>query len=446
MQTTTDIDTIFALSSGRLPAGLAVIRVSGPTAFEAVRTLTGVLPPPRMLERRAVRSRFGDLLDRGLVVIFPTPRSFTGEDCAELHLHGGRAVVEAVSRELAAMPGVRQAQAGEFSLRAFTHGKFDLTTAEALADLIEAETEAQRRFAIENASGRNAVLYARWRETLIHGRALIEAELDFPDEDDVPGSVSDQVWASVGALIAEIDAHLRHRRSGEIIRDGFRVAIVGAPNAGKSSLLNALASRDVAIVSDEPGTTRDIVEVALDLNGVKVILMDTAGIRETTAKVERQGIARARAVAERADLVLLVEDCSTQSDFSGAISEAGRTLKVRSKIDLLDGADSRETSPIAMGVSTLTGEGVPDLIARIAVEAMEAVSVTTDPLPFRERHVSELTNAREVLGVFTAMRKAPLELAAEQLRLASDSLARIIGQIDTEDLLDVVFSRFCIGK
>ncbi|RST88141.1 tRNA uridine-5-carboxymethylaminomethyl(34) synthesis GTPase MnmE [Aquibium carbonis] len=445
MQSRPDMDTIFALSSGRLPAGLAVIRLSGPAAFEAVRAMAGDLPPPRYMARRAFRTPTGALLDRGLLVIFPGPASFTGEDCAELHLHGGKAVVAAVSRELANIPGIRIAEAGEFSQRAFTNGKFDLTTAEALADLIEAETEAQRRFAVENASGRNATLYARWRDVLIQGRALIEAELDFPEEDDVPGSVSPQVWASVEDLVREIDAHLVHQRSGEIIRDGFRVAIVGAPNAGKSSLLNALARRDVAIVSDEPGTTRDTVEVALDLEGLKVILTDTAGIRETTGTIEREGIARARAAADRADLVLLVKD-GTGPAAPDAAWPAKRTLTVWSKTDLLDDTDSRETSPDAIRISTLTGDGVADLVARITAEAVKAVARTADPLPFRERHVNELTAARRALDSFIHSRDAPLELAAEQLRMASDSLARIIGVIDTEDLLDVVFSRFCIGK
>lgn len=437
-------ETIFALSSGRLPAGLAVLRISGPDAFSTVRTLTGVLPKPRRMALASIRSRSGDLLDRGMVVIFPAPRSFTGEDCAELHLHGGRAVVAAVARELAAIPGLRAAEAGEFTLRAFRHGKVDLTTAEALADLIDAETEAQRRFALDNSGGRNALLYESWRATLMNCRALIEAELDFPEEDDIPSSVSDQVWSSIASLTDEIASHVDEYHRSEIIREGYRVAIIGPPNVGKSSLLNSLAGRDVAIVSDEPGTTRDLIEVALDLNGLKVILTDTAGLREGAGPVERQGMERARTAAERADLVLMIDDGSGGVEIDNPAP--GRPfIRARSKIDLLGARDSRETS-IVLGFSTVTGEGVSDLVSHIAARASAAAGGSSDVLPFRERHVAQLNAALMTLRQFLGMESAPLELAAEQLRLASDDLGRIVGAIDVEDLLDVVFSRFCIGK
>ena len=437
-------DTIFALSSGRLPAGIAVIRVSGHQAFPAVESLCGHLPEPRRLELKPIRSRSGHLLDMGLVVLFHGPHSFTGEDCAELHVHGGRAVVSAVFYELASIPGLRQAEAGEFSLRAFEHGKFDLTAAEALADLIDAETEAQRRFAVENSNGRNARLYSGWRETLLQGRALIEAELDFPDEADVPGSVSNLVWTSIELLTEEIDRHVRDYRRSEIIRDGYRVAIVGAPNVGKSSLLNTLARRDVAIVSDEPGTTRDLIEVSMDLGGLKVIFTDTAGIREGAGPIERQGIARARDAAKRADLVLHIMDQAVDIAID-EIPASTTLLRIRSKIDMEGPTDSREAWA-DVDISAVTGQGIDDLMDRITREATRAAGSSGDPLPFRERHVAELIVAQKALREFIAMRAEPLELAAEQLRIAADCLARIVGKIGVDDLLDVVFSRFCIGK
>lgn len=438
-------DTIFALSSGRLPSGVAVLRLSGSQSFTALKTLVGDVPAPRAMALRPIRSMSGDLLDRGLVAVFPGPSSFTGEDCAELHLHGGRAVVAAVCAELGLMPGLRPADAGEFSRRAFQNGKIDLTQAEALADLIDAETEAQRRFAIGNSSGRNAALYGQWRETLLTARAMIEAELDFPDEDDVPGSVADQAWSPVARLVLQIDRHLKDYRRAEILREGYRVAIIGAPNAGKSSLLNALARRDVAIVSEEPGTTRDVIEVALDLDGIKVILTDTAGLRENAGSIETQGMERAKTMAGLADLILLVQDGSDVVAFvEAALPASVPIIRVRSKIDLISGSDSRETP--AMGVSTLTGAGLPLLVDLIARKAAAAAGTQTDLIPFRERHVVELRSALAALEEFTGSTGGPIELAAEHLRVASVHLARIIGTIDVEDMLDVVFSRFCIGK
>lgn len=442
-----DAETIFALSSGRLPAGVAVLRVSGPATFRVVKILAGSLPEFRQMEVRTIRSRSGEILDRGLVVVFPGPQSFTGEDSAELHLHGSRAVVAAVSRELASHAGVRLASAGEFTLRAFANGKLDLTKAEALADLVEAETDAQRRFALGNSSGRNATLYEGWRSTLTDCRAMIEAELDFPEEEDIPPLVSTGVWTTVTRLAAAIDSHLKAFHRSEIIREGYRVAIIGAPNAGKSSLLNALAGRDAAIVSNEPGTTRDLIEVALDLDGLKVILTDTAGLRSNAGAVEREGIARAMEAARKADLVLVLSEDGSASAIDGIRIDA-RTLLVHSKIDLVEERDSREIARLSdrLAISTRTGEGVSGLIEEIARRAAEAAGGTTDVLPFRERHFAELTAAHQALLVFQHMQSAPLELAAEQLRLASNHLARIVGAIDVEDILDAVFSRFCIGK
>ena len=298
-------DTIVALSSGRLPSGIAIVRISGPQTRFAVETIAGALPEPRRATFSRLRTPLGETIDSGLLLFFPGPGSFTGEDLAEFQVHGGKAVVAALLQALTSLPGIRHAEAGEFTRRAFLNGKLDLIESEALADLISSETEAQRRLAVSNASGAQSGLYAGWRRRIIHAMAMIEAELDFSDEADIPGSVADQVWADVLALRQEIEDHVKGYHQAEIIRDGYDVVIVGAPNAGKSSLLNALAQRDAAIVSDEPGTTRDLVELSLDLNGVKVRLTDTAGIRDAAGKVEAIGIERALGRAKSADLVLV---------------------------------------------------------------------------------------------------------------------------------------------
>ncbi|RUZ73538.1 tRNA uridine-5-carboxymethylaminomethyl(34) synthesis GTPase MnmE, partial [Mesorhizobium sp. M7A.F.Ca.US.006.01.1.1] len=265
-------DSIVALSSGRLPAGVAVIRISGPQTRFVVETIAGGMVKDRVAVLRRFTAPDGAVLDTGLVVFFPGPASFTGEDVAEFHVHGGRAVVAKMLETIAGFDGVRHAEPGEFTRRAFLNGKVDLVETEALADLVNAETEAQRRFAVQNAEGVQSEVYLGWRRRLIHARAMIEAEIDFADEDDVPGSVSDTVWSDVGTMIGEIDRHIAGFRAAEIIRDGFEVVILGAPNAGKSSLFNALARRDAAIVTDEPGTTRDLLEVTLDLQGLRVRL------------------------------------------------------------------------------------------------------------------------------------------------------------------------------
>ncbi|MFZ1773703.1 MAG: tRNA uridine-5-carboxymethylaminomethyl(34) synthesis GTPase MnmE, partial [Rhizobiaceae bacterium] len=273
------VDTIYALSSGGMPSGVAVVRISGGAVAAVAEIVCGGLPAARYASLRPIRSRNGELLDEGLVIYFPGPASFTGEDVLEIHLHGSRAVAAAVLSELAGFTGLRMAEAGEFSRRAYLNGKKDLAAVEGLADLIAAETEAQRRFAQGNSSGVQSRLYQSWRQRIIDMRSLIEAELDFADEGDIAGSVSDLVWGDAARLGEEIRGHLAGFKRAEIVLDGFKVVLAGAPNAGKSSLLNALAKRDAAIVSDEPGTTRDLVDVSLDLGGMKVVLTDTAGIR-----------------------------------------------------------------------------------------------------------------------------------------------------------------------
>ncbi|BAV48955.1 tRNA modification GTPase MnmE [Mesorhizobium sp. 113-1-2] len=386
------------------------------------------------------------MLDSGLVTFFPGPASFTGEDVAEFHVHGGRAVVTRMLETIAGFDGVRHAEPGEFTRRAFLNGKVDLVETEALADLVNAETEAQRRFAVQNAEGVQSELYMSWRRRLIHARAMIEAEIDFADEDDVPGSVSDTVWSDVRAMVGEIDRHIAGFHAAEIIRDGFEVVILGAPNAGKSSLFNALARRDAAIVTDEPGTTRDLLEVTLDLGGLRVRLTDTAGLREAPGKVEAIGIEKARAKAGRADLLLLLEDIVSPGDI-GPLPGTAPLLRVGTKLDLLDGQGDRgEGGRYDFVISVVSGAGVEALLAEIGRRAAEAAGMTGDVLPSRLRHVELLSETNRHLLRATDDGAAGQELRAEELRLAADRLGRIVGAIDVEDMLDVIFSQFCIGK
>lgn len=439
-------DTIFSLSSGRLPAGLAVIRVSGRHTRFVLETIIGRLPEPRLASYCSIRRKTGELLDNGLVIFFPAPNSFTGEDVGEFHVHGGRAVVAALLGELSAIPGMRQAEAGEFTRRAFLNGRLDLTETEAFADLINAETEAQRRFAALNSSGAQSALYLGWRERLIRARAMIEADIDFADEEDVPGSVAEEVWISLHALTKEIVGHMDGFRSAEIIREGFNVVILGAPNSGKSSLFNSLAKRDVAIVSSEAGTTRDLLEVNLDIDGILIRITDTAGIRKEAGTVEMIGIERARARAGEADLVLILEDMVTPVcfDFGGL---SARVLNVGTKSDLAATMEPlRQKGNYDIEISSAEGTGIKALLDEIGRRAQETIGNLGDILPSRVRHVELLSDAARYVGEALDRTEFPLELRSESLRLASDSLGRIVGSVDVEEILDVIFSQFCVGK
>lgn len=435
--------TIFALSSGRLPSGVAVIRISGSNTRFVIETICGNLPAQRQAELRTFRDELGNPIDRGLVLFFPNPYSFTGEDCGEFHLHGGRAVVDSMISLLYTFENCRLAEAGEFTRRAFANGKFDLTVAEGLADLIAAETDGQRRLALQITSGSQVELYSTWRTEMIRARALIEAELDFADESDVPGSVSDQVWVSMRDLAEKIEHHIADGKRGAIVRDGFRVVIVGAPNAGKSSLLNALAGTDVAIVSDEPGTTRDLIEIKLDLGGLPVLITDTAGLRETEGKVEQIGIERALDRAHAADLVLVLTDISNPLPAPFVELDAVDALRIGTKSDV---ADEAKSGHFDLQISTRSGEGLNDLIAALRSRAEIAAGNLTDPLPTRRRHMELLTETSREINHAVEDTAAPLEVRAEYLRRASHALGRITGDVDVEDILDVVFSQFCIGK
>lgn len=429
-------DTIFALSSGALPAGLAVIRLSGNQAFTAAETLAGRLATDRKASLRTIRGRNGAIIDQGLVVGFPGPNSFTGEDCVELHVHGSRAVVAALILELEQIDGLRLAEAGEFSRRAFENGKLDLVEIEGLADLISAETEMQRRLAVEQSFGGQSALYIDWAERLTRSRALIEAELDFADEDDVPGSVSERVWSDVGQIYLELLQHLETAKSGEIIRDGYKIVIAGPPNAGKSSLLNALANRDVAIVTERAGTTRDILHVDLDMSGYLVRFFDTAGLRESDDIVEVEGIRRARVAIEQADMILALNEIDSPALQNHEFSQTN-VLTVGTKLDAHAPSDDFD-----LCISTKTGDGL-ELLRETILRKITALW-TGSLVPNRARQVDALKDASNFIA--EALNGTELDLRAESLRAAASALGRITGRVDVEQLLDVIFSQFCIGK
>ncbi|PDT13460.1 tRNA uridine-5-carboxymethylaminomethyl(34) synthesis GTPase MnmE [Rhizobium sp. M1] len=434
-------DTIYALSSGAPPSGVSVIRISGPLTRELLTRLVGSVPADRLASYRTIRARNNQPIDSGLVLFFPAPNSFTGEDVAELQIHGSKAVLAALFQVLGDTPGVRMAIEGEFSRRAFENGKLDLVEVEGLADLIGAETEMQRRLAVEHSAGGVSAVYDSWAERLTRARALIEAELDFADEDDVPGSVSDMVWADMDRLRNDIRHHLDAASAGEIIRDGFKVVIAGAPNAGKSSLLNALARRDVAIVTDIAGTTRDVLQVDLDIDGYLVKLYDTAGLREADDRVEMEGVRRARVALRDADLVLLLVDVSDPV-IPADLDQALPHVRVGTKKDLIETGSDRYD----LRISTATGEGLPELralIGRVVKERFDGLSMA---IPSRQRHKDSLAKCLAALDAAISQSETNLELRTEQLRLAAEYLGRITGRVDVEQLLDVIFSEFCIGK
>jgi tRNA modification GTPase len=445
-------DTIVALASGPGRAAVAVIRVSGPRTRAALESLCGGVPPPRHAALRDIGAR-GAKLDRGLVLWFPGPASFTGEDMAELQLHGSRAVIRAAIDALIALPGIRLAEPGEFARRAFENGKLDLTEVEGLADLVNAETEGQRRQALAQSEGSLRNLYEGWRAELLQAQALLEAGLDFADEGDVATDVSVKAGAIVERLRASIARHLADRR-GERLRDGFRIVIAGPPNAGKSSLLNALAKRDVAIVSEEAGTTRDVIEVHLDLGGIPVILVDTAGIRDARGKIEAEGISRALARVEDADLVLWLVDATDpvwtappdiDARRRATMRGVGSEICVVNKIDAARVQGSRGGSE-RVEISATTGQGLDRLIAMLQARAAELAEANAASPPMtRARHRVELEAAQAALLRFGEHTLSP-ELKAEELRIAARHLGRLTGRIDVEEVLGAIFAAFCIGK
>jgi tRNA modification GTPase len=445
--------TIYALSSGKGRAGVAVIRISGPAARQALERMAAPCPPPRRAAfRKIVHPVTGELLDAALVLFFAGPSSETGEDIAELQLHGSPAVVRSVFQALETIPGCRLAEPGEFARRAFLNGKIDLTAAEGLADLIDAETDAQRRQALAQAGGAFARLCERWRKDLLEALALVEAVIDFSDESDICDRALAEAQAQVMSLHGGIERVRSNANRGEIVREGFKVVLAGVPNAGKSSLINALAQRDVAIVAAEPGTTRDVIEVHLDLAGYAVVVADTAGLRSEGGAVEQEGMRRTRERARQADLVIWLADVQAPAwPTPELLAHGPPVLHVVSKADLaassaMPGADG--TSPAAaLRLSARTGDGLPDLIARLAARVETGVAgASTSALPTHHRHRQALAACAEALASSLHPGRTEPELIAEDLRLAAAALGRITGRIDAEDVLDQIFGRFCIGK
>jgi tRNA modification GTPase len=424
------------------------VRISGREVRAALAALSCTVPPPR----HAARARFadrvsGEAIDDGLLLFFPAPASVTGEDVAELHLHGGGAIIEAVTAVLAALPGLRLAEPGEFTRRAFEHGKLDLTAAEAVADLVGAETTAQRRQALRQLDGELGRLYEAWRESLLRAAAHVEAAIDFPEE-GLPETLDAGSRAAVEGLIGEIERHLADNRRGEILRDGVSVAILGPPNVGKSSIINMIAQRDVAITSAVAGTTRDVIEVRLDLAGYPVILADTAGLREARDAIEAEGVRRARARAAAADLTIVALDIAGPQivDITAQLDTAA--IVVANKLDLVAAADRGAAlgrlPQGAVAVSAVTGEGMPYLLDRLAAIVRERYASTAGPVLTRSRHRAALADC--VVALRRSLTAGLPELAAEDLRLAIRALGRITGRADVEDILDIIFRDFCIGK
>jgi tRNA modification GTPase len=538
-------DTIYALSSGRPPAAIAVMRISGPRAGEALNALIGRIPGPRNAALARVRGRDGEIIDQALALWFPGPQSETGEDVAELQLHGGRAIIAAVMAALSDMEGLRPAEAGEFTRRAFENGKLDLTAVEGLADLVMAETEAQRRQAFRQMTGGLGERAEKWRAQLIQALALVEARIDFSDEADVPQDLVTPALQIAHALESEIASVLADGRCGERLREGFVVAIAGPPNAGKSTLLNRIAKRDVAIVSPYAGTTRDVIEIHLDLRGLPVTLLDTAGIRETEDPVELEGVRRARERAAAADLILWIVDSTDGSmeaaeavakaaDLAAGTADAERSSKsrdsdagfsstaldqnaercstargnereisskargddslasktptalwrVRNKIDLNQKVGARSERKVqfnpknelfvrpngrlknevkdqltrrtefkfnanesVFNISAKTGEGIGTLLDALALAAEKFLAGAESSLVTRHRHRHILNDALHALGRARSPGLAGHEdLVAEELRIAGRALGRLTGRVDVEDVLDVIFRDFCVGK
>jgi tRNA modification GTPase len=443
-------DLILAPATAPGRAALAVVRLSGSGAAAALAALAGELPAARRASLRNLRHE-GEALDQALVLWMPGPASYTGEDMAELHLHGGPGVVGGVLEALAAQ-GARMAAPGEFTRRAFANGKLDLAQAEAVADLVEAETASQARQALEQLGGALSRRYDGWREKLLETLAFLEAAIDFPDE-ELPEDVAERARPHLEAVLAELNTALSDAKRGRRVREGLKVALIGAPNAGKSSLLNALVGRDAAIVAPTPGTTRDVIEQSLVLDGYQLLLADTAGLRSADDAIEAEGVRRARAWAEEADLRIMVVDGSSDAgDWVEARLEArAGDLCLINKADLNEGLDGQAADGWA-GIAGLAvmqvslKEGADGVRAWLADRAMTMLSGSDFPAATRLRHAERLTDARDRLRAALAVADRGAELAAEEVRLAARALERVTGRIGAEEVLGRVFSSFCIGK
>lgn len=447
--------TIFALSSGRPPSAIAIVRVSGPQAGTVLASLAGKMPAPRMAARALLRDENQQVIDDAVILWLPGPASATGEDIAEFHVHGGRAVLAALFAALSGFADVRAAEPGEFTRRAFENGKLDLTEAEGLDDLIHADTDRQRRQALRQLKGLLGDRARNWRDQIIEASALIEAGIDFSDEGDVPTELIAPAMAKIKALLGEIEEVLAAQGRSERLREGLVVAIAGPPNVGKSTLMNALARREVAIVSPHAGTTRDVIEVQLDLDGYPVTVIDTAGIRETDDPVEQEGVRRARARAAEADLVLWMSDPQHDED---PHQGAAPVWLVRNKIDLnptgAHATDAAEPASVLgpgrdgadFEISASRGDGLAELIAALIGFAGNYFGSDQGGLIGRERQRKLLQQTVASLQRSIGAIGEGEELAAEELRMAAYSLGRLLGRVDVEDILDVIFREFCIGK
>lgn len=459
-------DTIFARASGGGRAGVSVFRLSGPKAFGIAKSLSGRPPDPNRAALRPIREKSGDLIDEGLVILFKGPASFTGEDVAEFHLHGSPAVEAALYEALMAY-GARPAEAGEFTKRALFNGKLDLAEVEGLADLLDAETSLQRKQALGQFGGRLSAAAEGWRSLLLAIMAPLEADIDFPDEEDIPAAIAARAGPEIDALIAELKRHQRAASGARAIREGVKVAIIGAPNAGKSSLLNRLAGSERAIVSETPGTTRDVIEARLDLGGILASLFDTAGLREKSSdSIEIEGMRRTRMTAEEADIRILMIDASQEPFQPGSVSRETKTVENRpaaagfsgdgllregdfvvlNKIDLDPGRDDRPAlAENVFRISAKTGEGCEELLSALS-GAVAKRCRADDALLTRARHTEAVARAIGHLEAAKRGLSVSPELAAEDVRLAARALGSITGAVGVEDVLGAIFSSFCIGK
>jgi tRNA modification GTPase len=438
--------TIFALSSGRAPSAIAIIRVSGPRTRTAVERLCGKLPAPRLARFATLRDLAGSAIDESVTLWFPGPHSATGDDVAEFHVHGGRAVIAAMFDALGAIDGLRPAEPGEFTRRAFENGKLDLTEAEGLDDLIHADTDRQRRQALRHLKGLLGAKAETWRQQIIEASALIEAGIDFSDEGDVSAELVAPALRKIAALKSEIEETLSASAQSERLREGLTVAIAGPPNAGKSTLLNRLSRREAAIVSPHAGTTRDVIEVHLDLDGYPVTLIDTAGVRDTHDPVEQEGVRRARDRARTSDLVLWLVDANDNSALPPkSEGDHAPVWIVRNKVDLMGDMGGGEAR-VQFDISASRGDGVSELVAALVTYAQDYFGSGEMALVSRARHRTLLRET--VAALERAGRSADKgdELLAEELRIAIHSLGRLTGRVDVEDILDVIFREFCIGK
>lgn len=436
--------TICALASGPPPAGIAVIRVSGPHVKNfADAHLDRPLPAPHTARLRKLRDEQGETVDEALILFMPAGASYTGDDVLELHLHGGIAVIDHALETLTSFPGIRLAEPGEFTRRAFEVGRMDLTQAEGIADLIEAETRGQKTQALAQADGALGALYSGWRQSLLAALALLEVSVDFPDEAEAPETVTAPVLKNLRALATDFETALKDGAIDQSIRDGFRVAIIGPPNVGKSTLLNRLANREAAIVTDIPGTTRDVVEVRCKIAGQIVWFADTAGLRETEDMIEAEGVRRARHIADKADLRLFISADDTP-DYEPPPSRP-HDLFVRNKADL---KVNEALKPKFLYISALTGVGFSALEQALEAWLNAQTSSRTAPVITRARHrtgiETALLNTREAITLID--QDAGAELASENVRLAARALAGVVGEIGVEEILGAVFSEFCIGK